>query len=197
MTTIAVVKKGGEIAIAADTLTTFGSTRLPDHYKGEHAKVLQFGDNRLGICGSSAHHLAVTSLLAREKSLDLSSRQAVFETFRRLHPRLKDEYFLNPKEEEDAPYESSQLEALIANPHGIFSIFSYREAFEYDRFWAVGSGYRYALGAMFALYDGPDPAAEIARKAVLAGCEFDTASGAPVVVHHFAVSETKKKRKQK
>jgi ATP-dependent protease HslVU (ClpYQ) peptidase subunit len=197
MTTIAVVKKGGEIAIAADTLTTFGSTRVPQHYKGEHAKILKFGDNHIGICGSSAHHLAVTSLLARETSLDLTSRQAVFETFRHLHPRLKEEYFLNPKEEDDAPYESSQLEALIANPHGIFSIFSYREAFEYDRFWAVGSGYRYALGAMFALYERLDSAAEIAHAGALAGCEFDTASDAPIVVHSFAVREANKKRKRK
>lgn len=186
MTTIAVVKKGGEIAIAADTLTSFGNTRVPDRYKGEHAKILQFGDNHIGICGSSAHHLALKSLLGREKSLDLSSRQAVFETFRHLHPRLKEEYFLNPKEDDNAPYESSQLEALIANPHGIFSIFSYREAFEYDRFWAVGSGYRLALGAMFAVYDRLDSAAEIARLGVEAGCEFDNASGAPVVVHTIA-----------
>ena len=206
MTTLTVVRKGDEIAIAADTLTTFGSTRVADHYKGDHAKILQFGDNRIGICGSSAHHLAVTSLLKREKSLDLSSRQAVFETFRHLHPRLKDEYFLNPKEEDTAPYESSQLEALIANPHGIFSIFSYREAFEYDRFWAVGSGYRYALGAMYAIYDRIDSAAEIARLGVLAGCEFDTSSGGPVVVHSFPIRADrgdadrgvpKQKRKQK
>ena len=198
MTTIAVVRKGDEIAIAADTLTTFGNTRVADHYKGDHAKILQFGDNHIGICGSSAHHLAVTSLLRKEKSLDLSTRQAVFETFRHLHPRLKDEYFLNPKEEDSAPYESSQLEALIANPHGIFSIFSYREAFEYDRFWAVGSGYRYALGAMYAIYDRIDSAAEIARQGAMAGCEFDTSSGGPIVVHCFAIgTERKQKRKPK
>ena len=206
MTTLAVAKKNGEIAIAADTLTTFGNTRVADHYKGDHAKILQFGPHYIGICGSSAHHLAVTSLLRAEKSLDLSSRQAVFETFRRLHPRLKDEYFLNPKEDESAPYESSQLEALIANPQGIFSVFSYREAFEYDRFWAVGSGYRYALGAMYSVYDRLESAADIARAGVLAGCEFDTSSGGPVIVHCFPAAaatpaaprkQDKQKRKSK
>ena len=36
MTTITVVRKNGEVAIAADGLTTFGDTRLPRNYKGEH-----------------------------------------------------------------------------------------------------------------------------------------------------------------
>ena len=57
-----------------------------------------------------------------------------------------------PKEEEDDPYESTQITALIANEHGIFGVYSMREVFEYTRFWAVGSGREFALGAMHALY---------------------------------------------
>jgi len=34
---------------------------------------------------------------------------------------------VHPKEEEDDPYESSQITALIANPAGIFGIYSYRD----------------------------------------------------------------------
>ena len=37
------------------------------------------------------------------------ARRAIFETFRKLHPILKEQHFLNPKEEEDDPYESTQI----------------------------------------------------------------------------------------
>ena len=92
------------------------------------------------------------SLLAKHGDLDFSSKAAIFETFRKLHPILKEQHFLNPKEEEDDPYESTQITALIANEHGIFGVYSMREVFEYTQFWAVGSGREFALGAMYALY---------------------------------------------
>ena len=42
---------------------------------------------------------------------------------------------------------------LIANASGIFGVYSYREVFEFDRFWGIGSGRSFALGAMYAVYD--------------------------------------------
>jgi ATP-dependent protease HslVU (ClpYQ) peptidase subunit len=66
---------------------------------------------------------------------------------------LKEEAFLNPKEEDDDPYESSQMTVMIANPSGIFAVYSMREVFEFDRFWAIGSGRSFALGAMYAQYE--------------------------------------------
>ena len=35
---------------------------------------------------------------------------------------------------------------MIANPSGIFAVYSMREVFEFDRFWAIGSGRDFALG---------------------------------------------------
>lgn len=195
MTTLTVVKKGGEVAIAADSLTTFGDTRLGRSYKGEHDKILQIAGSWIGVCGSSAHHLVLTSCLQQlaEQSgdnagnLKLGSRQEVYETFRRLHPILKEHAYLNPKEDEDDPYESSQITALIANSSGIYGVFSLREVFEFDRFWGIGSGRNFALGAMHARYDSTASAAEIATLGVNAGIEFDTSSGGPVVVHSLAL----------
>ena len=92
------------------------------------------------------------SLLAAHGDLDFSTKAAIFETFRKLHPILKEQHFLNPKEEEDDPYESTQVTALVANEHGIFGVYSMREVFEYSRFWSVGSGREFALGAMHAEY---------------------------------------------
>jgi ATP-dependent HslUV protease, peptidase subunit HslV len=183
MTTITAVKKNGQVAIAAESLTTFGDTRLPRHHKGEHEKILAVGDSLIGICGSSAHHLVLKSALAKLEEIRLGSRMEVFETFRQLHPILKEHAYLNPKEDEGDPYESSQIVALIANETGIYGVYTYREVFEYDRFWSIGSGRNFALGAMFAAYDKHKAAAEIANLGVAAGIEFDTASGGPIVCH--------------
>jgi len=185
VTTLTVVKKGDEVAIAADGLTTFGDTRLARSYKGEHDKILSIAGSWIGICGSSAHHLVLQSAFSRLEDIRLGSRMEVYETFRRLHPILKEHAFLNPKEDDDDPYESSQITALIANSSGIYGIYSYREVFEFDRVWAAGSGRNFALGAMHALYDGEMAAAKIAEAGVAAGIEFDTSSGPPIVVHEI------------
>ena len=183
MTTIAVAKKGGEVAIATDSLTTFGDTRLGRNYKGEHDKILHLAGSWIGVCGSSAHHLVLESALAKLEEVRFGSRVEVFETFRRLHPVLKEHTYLNPKEDDDDPYESSQIVAAIANDTGIYGVYSYREVFEFDRFWSIGSGRNFALGAMHAIYETAASAAEIASAGVAAGIEFDTASGGPIVVH--------------
>jgi ATP-dependent protease HslVU (ClpYQ) peptidase subunit len=184
LTTIVAAKKNGQVAIAADSLTTFGDTRLADHYKRVHDKILRSNGSWIGVSGSSAHHLVLESVLEEMKSeVRLNSRAEIFETFRRIHPILKERCFLNPKEEEDDPYESSQITALIANPTGIYAVYSYREVFDYDRFWAIGSGRNFALGAMYAIYDNMRVAADIARVGVRAGIEFDKSSSAPFELH--------------
>ena len=190
MTTLTVAKKGDRVAIAADGLTTFGDTRLARSYKGEHEKILEIAGSKIGICGSSAHHLVLVSAFSRLDEIKLGSRLEVYETFRRLHPILKEHAFPNPKEEDGDPYESSQIVGLLANTSGIYGIYSYREVFEFDRFWAAGSGRSFALGAMHALYDSGLSAAEIARAGVDAGIEFDTNSGPPVVVHEFTLEKS-------
>ncbi len=185
MTTITAVKKAGFVAIAAESLTTFGDTRLARHYKADHDKILHIGGSYIGVCGSSAHHLVLSNLLSKMENLKLGSRSEVFETFRLLHPVLKEQCYLNPKEEDDDPYESSQITALIVNASGIYGVYSYREVFDYDRFWAIGSGRNFALGAMFASYDRLKSARSIAEAGVAAGVEFDTASSGPLISHQI------------
>src|SRR5437764_54606 len=163
MTTLVAVRKNDEIAIAADSLTTFGDTRLPAEFDRSFDKIVKHRDTYVGLCGSAAHQLVFENLLAKQPDLDFSSKAAIFETFSRLHPILKEQHFLNPKEEEDDPYESSQVTALVANRHGIFGVYSMREVFEYTQFWAVGSGREFALGAMYTQYERLKTATAIAK----------------------------------
>ena len=88
MTTIVVVRKGDEIAIAADSLTTFGDTRLAAQHDRTYDKIIQYRGSFVGLCGSAAHQLVFDSLLRKHDDLDLTTKSAVFETFRKLHPIL-------------------------------------------------------------------------------------------------------------
>ena len=180
MTTIVVVKKGGVAVIAGDTLTTFGCTRLASVHDAAPEKLLKHGDSYFGIAGSAAHQLVLETLLKKHPEFKFNGREAIYESFRAIHPILKEEAFLNPKEEEDDPYESSQLTALVVNASGIYGVYSMREVFEFDKFWSIGSGRDFALGAMYAVYNGRKSAEEIAKMGVLAGAEYDTGTGLPM-----------------
>ena len=172
MTTVVVVRKGDTVAIAADTLVTFGDTRLSHGYEA-NLKLFKVGDSWIGMAGTTAHFPVLRRALAAlpQDELKLHSRDQVFDTFLKLHPKLKENFFLNTKEEDSDPYESSQFTALIANHAGIFGVYSYREVFSFDRFWGIGSGRNFALGAMHAVYDQLDTALEIAEVGVAAGAE--------------------------
>jgi len=51
---------------------------------------------------------------------------------------------------------------------------------QYTRFWAVGSGAEFALGAMQVAYDLLDDAAAVARAGIEAGACFDNSSALPM-----------------
>lgn len=179
MTSLVVVKKDNQIAIAADSLVTFGDTRLSHAYEAND-KLVRVGDSWVGLCGSTAHFPVMRSLLNSMENVQLGTREQVFDTFVRVHQALKEKYFLNPKEDEDDPYESSQITALIANPKGVFGVYSYREVFSFQRFWGMGSGKDFALGAMHAVYDKRGMTAQkIAEVGMQAGIEFDKNSAGP------------------
>lgn len=192
MSTIVVVKKNNRVAIAADTLSTVGSTKSDGKYVANSEKIIRFGDSYIGIIGTSAHGQVLESLMRKHpKKISFNGVSDIFETYLRIHPILKDEFYLKTEEEDDDEYESSQIQAFIANPHGIFGMFSWRDVDEYNRFWAIGSGQEYALGAMYAMYDRIDDPEEIARIGVNAGCEFDDGSGMPCTSYSIALRKSK------
>jgi ATP-dependent protease HslVU (ClpYQ) peptidase subunit len=192
MTTVVVARKGGHVAIAGDTLVTFGDTRLGHGYE-QNDKLFRVGESWVGMSGTTAHFPVLRRALngLTPDELKLGSRDEVFDTFLRLHPKLKDNFFLNTKEEDSDPYESSQFTALIANATGIYGVYSYREVFEFDRFWGIGTGRAFALGAMYAAYDKARSARDIAEIGVRAGCEFDKNSSGPVRVHMIKLKDSK------
>ena len=196
MTTVVVVKKDGQIAIAGDTLVTFGDTRLGHRYEA-NSKIFKVdtpvGVSYVGLAGTVAHFPVLRKAMHAlpKEQLLLGSKDEVFDTFTKLHPLLKEVFFLQTKEDDNDPYESSQFSAVIANASGIYGLYSYREVFEFKEFWGIGSGRAFALGAMYAAWDKSKTAREIASVGVHAGCEFDKNSAGPVEVYTLKLKGSK------
>lgn len=190
MSTIVAVSKNNTTCIAADSLTSFGDTRQAAEFVTDFDKILQFAEHGyIGIVGSAAHHLVMQNLLQKHADkIDFANRFSIFESMRQIHPILKDEYFLNSKDEDDDSYESSRVDALIINQNGIFGLYSLREVDQYSRFWAVGSGADFALGAMRTAYDLLDDAEAIARAGIEAGACFDSSSALPMSSYSLEAS---------
>jgi len=181
MTTIAVVRKHGVAAIAADTLTKWGSAKESATYITNHEKVLQVGDSHVAITGTATFKLILGDYFSNGAEVRLSNASDIFRTWNRLHTALKERYFILPEEDKEDALESSRLDVLIANPHGIFGVSGHRTVQEFSRFYAYGSGSDYALGALYATYDDPERSAEaLARHAILAAAEFDDCTGLPI-----------------
>ncbi len=189
MSTVVVVQKDNLIAIGADTVSKYGDLKLLDRYRVSGSKILQFGESRIALVGATAHLDVLRSVLRRYADrVSFDTREAIFDTYVALHPILKEEYFVNPAAGKDDDYEPSQIEGLIANPHGIFGMFSWRTVVQYKRFFSIGSGRDYALGAMHAVYDHM-PADKIAAAGLAAACDFDDSTEAPVEIYTIAAKE--------
>ncbi|MCL6556555.1 MAG: MFS transporter [Burkholderiales bacterium] len=193
MTTLAVVRKKGQIAIAADTLTKWGTTKESAAYIANHEKILRVGDSYIAVTGTTTFNLILRDYFASlEIPPALDSVQAIFRTWQELHGAMKERYFLIPTEDKEDDLESSRIHVLIANPHGIFGVGAHRTVQEFTRFYAYGAGNEYAMGALWASYDNPRLDAEaLARLAIECAIEFDDSTGGPIT--SYVVREARKK----
>jgi ATP-dependent HslUV protease subunit HslV len=115
--------------------------------------------------------------------VSLDTPAGIFGTWRTMHKVLREEYHMNPRRETDDAYETTRMTAVVANPRGIFGVTPARDVESFPRFWAIGSGTDYALGAMFVMYERTDDVEAIARAGIEAGAEFDDGSELPVILH--------------
>lgn len=198
MSTIVVAQKNGVACIGADTLSSLGSLRQKAHHVVNKTKITKIGDTFVGLTGTSASLVVMNSYFANpERPRDMSSADAIFETFRYAHHFLKSEYFMAAQPDKDDEYETTQFYGLAANPHGIFAIYSFRSAQQFHKFWGAGSGRDYALGAMQTMYDKCKTAEEVVRIGLEAAAEFDSATGGPYEIHTIKLASGKPARGKK
>lgn len=194
MTTIAVVRKNGYAAIAADTLTKWGTGKESAAYVANHDKLVRAGDTWLAASGTSTFKMIMRDYFGgRGVPARFDSSINIFKTWQAFHSVLKERYYLVSVNEKDDTVESSKFDVLLANPHGIFGVGAHRTVQEYRKFYAIGSGTDLALGAMYAAYDNARLSAEqVARIAIEAAAEFDDATGLPVVSQSIRLKSRKR-----
>jgi ATP-dependent protease HslVU (ClpYQ) peptidase subunit len=111
------------------------------------------------------HNAVLQSYFSRyPDNVKLDTPAEIFETWRQMHRTLREEYHMNPRAETDDAYETTRMSALLASPRGIFGVTPSRDVEAFPRFWAIGSGAAFAVGAMFTLYERSHDAEEIARR---------------------------------
>jgi ATP-dependent protease HslVU (ClpYQ) peptidase subunit len=183
MTTIAVVRKNGYAAIAADTMTKWGSGKETADYIVNHDKIFRIGNSYLGVTGNATFQAILRDYFSRPRVYArFDSPSEIFKSWQKLHAVLKQDYYLVPAHGEDDAIESSRMDVLIVNARGIFGVAAHRTVQEFAKFYAFGSGGDVALGVMYAMYSDPARSAEqIARAAIEGAAEFDDSTGAPVM----------------
>ena len=93
MTTIAVVKKNGYAAIAADTLTKWGTGKESAAYVANNSKIVRVGDNWLGAAGTATFKLILCDYFAQAGvPARFDSTINIFKTWQAFHAILKERY---------------------------------------------------------------------------------------------------------
>lgn len=184
MSTIVVAQKNGVACIGADTMSCLGSLRQKSHHIVNKTKITKIEDSYIGLTGTSSSLVVMNSYFANpERPRDFAGTDAIFETFRHAHHWMKAEYFMSTMPDKGEEYETTQFYGLIANPHGIFALYSYRSAQQFHKFWAAGSGRDFALGAMQSVYDQHEDVVDIVKAGLNAATEFDSATGSPFEIY--------------
>jgi ATP-dependent HslUV protease subunit HslV len=189
MSVVCAVRKGGVVAICADTQTNSGSLVSSAKHVVNSRKLFSVNGSAIGVVGWTVVAEMLEHAIVDDRSLfKLNGRSEIFQTVMRLHEKMKDIYKIETKEDDDQPAESIQLHAMVANTSGIFEISSYRSVTEYSTYFAIGSGARLALGAMHALYSRSLTAKKIVEAGVLAAAEFEDGCGLPFTTRTFRLA---------
>ena len=185
MTTIVVVRKGKEAAIAADTLTTYGSQLESSKYLRNHEKIIKYRNSYIALTGWSSSQTALEDYLAKSiEDIPLGSEKDVFNSGLLIHRKLKENYFMRADKRDSDAFETMRVNMLVANPSGIYALSEYRYVKDLSRFYSYGSGSEFALGAMYVAYEDKKLSAEdIARIGVEAGAEFDDSTALPMTCY--------------
>ena len=183
MTTVVVTKKSGLACIAADTLATYGDMSESAELIANSDKLVQIGESWVAPTGPASAQLILRHFVNGYDELPiLEDLDGIFDFLTQFQRALRDDYFVQGKEDGQDDFESMRMELLIASPGGLFGAYPQRSVQEYNRFYAFGSGAEYALGAMNAAWETAVSAEELARIGVETAAKFDVGTGLPLTM---------------
>ena len=182
MTIAVAVRKSGRIVVAADSLVNFGGERYPNENSRFH-KIQEVGDSLVVWSGWSLYAELLNAHLERQPPPSLHGEGEVFAFFVSFWRALQEEYtLLKPLGSREHPFAELDSVFLLANRTGVYRVSSDLDVTEFSRFAAIGSGSKYALGALQVLYEREKDPVEIARRAVQVGIDSNVYCGGPIDV---------------
>ncbi len=167
MSIAVVVKKDNRVVIGADTLQSFDTNMAASDNLNE-SKLRRIGSAILASTGWGLYDNILDDYLKTKKSVRLSTKQEVFLFFKKLWPVLHEKYsFVNNQcDDSNSPFGELDSAFMIANKKRIFFVSSDMCVTEFQKYYAIGVGRDYAIGAMHVLYNQKKGAEEIARLAI-------------------------------
>jgi ATP-dependent protease HslVU (ClpYQ) peptidase subunit len=180
MTVAVAVRKNGRTVLAADSLVNFGGQRFPPENCKFH-KIHRVGDSFLVWAGWSLYAEMLNAHLERHPPPTLHTESDVFAFFIQFWRAIRKDYnFMQRGGAGDHPFADLESTFLLANRGGIFRVQSDLDVTEFKQYSAVGTGAKYALGAMRILYDQLEDPREIALRAAQVGVDSDVYCGGPI-----------------
>lgn len=183
MSIITAVIKDDRIAVAADSLVMFGdSERMPIEI-ATTKKIWRLGDVIMGGAGWALYDDILRDHMRTQPTPALSDEIGIFSFFNEFWKALHERYSLvnDQASGKDTPFGDLDSTFLIVNRNGIFKVSSDMGVTRLNRYYAIGSGSDYAMGAMRVLYDDTSgDASFIATRAVEIAIDFDISCGGPV-----------------
>jgi len=189
MTTIVISRKHGRVAIGGDSTSHLGGSNFSRLHLRNHSKLIVRGDHHFAITGDSVWRLALAEHYDRlETTPSLENSAEIYRFLLGRHAELSETQWLSGGVDEagDA-FQSTRLTALFAGPGGIFGIFPDRTVVEFQRYFALGSGFEPALGALHATYDELDSPTELVRRGLDAAACFDPTTAGPFDICEIAL----------
>lgn len=148
MTTICAYSYNHMIAIAADNRIGFGDVMVSDSICS--SKIISFGDAYLGVAGSSR----IINIFENDediKEVSLSTQKNIFDAYNLFANVFQDKYHFNLEDEEGGVFPDIGFSSIVINKTGIYSINHGCEILLHKKFWSIGSGSEYCLGAMSSI----------------------------------------------
>jgi len=88
--------------------------------------------------------------------------------------------------DEESPFASLDSEFVVVNRNGVFQVDADLTVTRFEKYLAIGSGDKYAYGALHTLYDTKRGAKEIAFQAVQTAVHFDSTCGGEIECYEIA-----------
>ena len=175
MSVAVAVKKNKTVILATDSQTSFGGMRVPTDNLFTK-KMHKIGPSYLATTGWGLYENILDDFLSKNRSADIESKNAIFSFFMKLWKELHNDYpFVKDQsdKEDESPFGNLDAQFLVISPQGIFHVGTDMSVTAFQKYYAIGSGADYALGAISAVYSREEKPEIIARTAVTAAMDFD------------------------